>query len=281
MSGTNSTKALDDIRYLMSSKLSTKADVEKMSKSLGVSIPTIYRYKKNPEWMPFGIYLEIRKYFEKQFTSPDYILPSESDFIEAEERRLIFERNCADGERYTITPVFSVTCEIEEVTRAITSFDYPQFTQQLDDFLKIRSQRRKVFESGVYKSYELIDASKYRDFYLGVNRFKCLSPKVIKDQILYLIETTQLAHVDRRIYLFNTPELPVISCYRVDTKAKKFLKCLIRADDFIAEFTDEEDSKNTDELQKTFNKFFSTPTNLSEKKEVIAFLENPLKFPLF
>lgn len=273
--------ALDEIRRLMEVKLATKAEVVKIAEAIKMSVPTIYRYKKNPKWIPLGISVEILKYFEKQSTAPNYVLPGESDFVEAEERRLIFEKNCEGGERYVVAPVFPVTCEIEEVTRKITAFDYPLFADQLEAFVKIRSQRRKVFESGIYKSNELIDASKYRDFYLGVNRFKCLSAKIIKEQIDFLIKTTELDHVDRRIYLFNTPELPVVSCYNVDTKANRFLKCLVRADDFIAEFFDTEDSKNTDELLRTFKKYFSAPTNLSKKEDVIAFLENPMKFPLF
>lgn len=272
---------LDSLKHLLHSRLSTKVEVKQLADNVGLSVPTVYRYKKEPEIIPYGMYLKIKKYFNQLENTPDYILPSPDDFVLAEERRLFFEQECAGGERYVVTPVFSVTCETEEFTKLITSYDYPEHHDLLDKFVKIRQKRRAVFESGVYNSYELIDATKYRDFFLGVNRFVNLSRKDIDKQIDYLVKSTGFDHVDRRIYLYATPELPTVSCYKVKTYEKDILKCIVRNDDFVQEFTDETSTENTNELFEMFNKYFYWETNLKNKEDVIRFLRNPMIFPMF
>lgn len=273
---------IDSLKLLFNSKLSTKSDVERLCEKIGISVPTMYRYKKEPELVPFGIYLKIKKFFNQLENVPDYVLPSSRDFITAEERRLSFEQACANGERFAVTPIFTVTCEIEEFTRAITMIDYPDINESLmNKFIKVRQNRRKEYEKGIYNSYELINAAVYRDFFLGVNRFASLSRKCIDKQIEYLISTMSFDHVNRRIYMFNTPELPIISCYKARTRGKDMLKCILRADDFVAEYSDDNNAINANELLAMFEKFFEWPTNLKEKDDVIRFLRNPMTFPMF
>ena len=273
---------LDSLKMLFNNRLSTKAEVEKLCEKVGLSVPTVYRYKKEPELIPYGMYLKIKKFFTQLENTPDYILPSPDDFIRAEERRLSFEQACANGERFVVTPMFTVTCEIEEFTRAITTFDYPEITDDLmDKFVKIRQNRRKEYDKGNYKSYELIDATKYRDFFLGVNRFVSLSRKCIEKQIEHLISTMDYENVERRIYLYNTPELPIVSCYKVKTREKDILKCIIRADEFVAEYSDEKNPIPANELYKIFLKFYEWSTNIKEKNDIIDFFKNPMRFPMF
>ena len=273
---------LDNLKQLLNSRLSTKADVEKLSESVWLSVPTIYRYKKEPELIPYGMYLKIKKYFNQLENVPDYVLPSPNDFIIAEERRLCFEQACTNGERFVVTPTFSVACEIEEFTRAITIFDYPDLTENLiDKFITVRQNRKKEYEKGKYISHELINAAQYRDFFLGVNRFASLSRKCIDKQIEYLVSTMTFDHVNRHVYLYNSPELPIVSCYQVKTRVKDMLKCVLRADEFVAEYTDETNPTNAKELLKMFMKFFNWSTNLKDKNEVILFLKNPMTFPMF
>lgn len=273
---------LDSLKQLLNSRLSTKADVEKLCDNIGLSVPTVYRYKKEPELIPYGMYLKIKKFFNQLENSPDYVLPSPDDFVIAEERRLSFEQSCTNGERFVVTPIFTVTCEIEEFTRIITESDYPDISQgTMDRFIKVRQSRRKVYERGAYVSHELINAAVYRDFFLGVNRFASLPRKCIDKQIEHLITTMMFEHIERRIYLYNTPELPVISCYKVKTREKDLLKCVIRVDDFVVEYTDEKNPTNANELLKSFQKFYDHPTNLRDKDVVIQFLRNPMVFPMF
>lgn len=273
---------IDSIKMLFNSRLSTKIDVVNLCSSIGLSVPTMYRYKKEPENIPYGVYLKIKRYFNQLENAPDFILPSPNDFIIAEERRLSFEQACSSGERYVVTPVFTVTCETEDFTRAITEIDYPDISNSLlEKFLKIRQNRRREYEKGTYFSNELINAAVYRDFYLGVNRFSSIQRKCIEMQIEHLISTMALKNVNRRIYLYCTPELPTISCYKVKTRKKEILKCIIRADDFVTEYTDEKHHSHATELLKAFQKYFEWPTNIIDRDEVIKFLRNPMLFPLF
>lgn len=79
--------------------------------------------------------------------------------------------------------------ETEEFTRAVAKYDYPEATdEQIENLVKIRRKRCVVYKKGEYKSFELIDASKYRDFYLGVNRFSMLSQECINRQVDELVK---------------------------------------------------------------------------------------------
>ncbi len=270
------------IKELLNSSLTTKAETQKLSNNIGVSVATMYRYKKEPELIPFGILLKIKGYLGRPVNSPDYVLKSPSDFVIAEERRLSFEQSCSGGSRYVITPIFSVNSETEDFTRTVTRFDYPDAPDcQIENLVKVRRKRCGVYKKGEYKSFELIDANKYRDFYLGVNRFSMLTRECINQQIEELVKSTMFPNVDRRIYLFNTPELPVVSCYEVDTRKKAFLKCIVRADDFVAEYTNENSPDSATEIKNMFMRFYETKTNLKDPEDVIDFLRNPMKYPLF
>lgn len=267
---------LDELKQMLNTRLSTKAEVSSIAKVLQISVPTMYRYKDAPEKIPYGVYLQILKYFKFSDRRLEEVHSSDSKFIEAEQRRLEFEKLIAGGERRTVTPVYSVNCEIEEVTVALMQIDYPEYLHLTNQFIKIRSLRRKEYEKGLYESYEIIDASKYRDFYLGVNRYSVLTKDVIEKQIDYLVKTMSFSHVHRRIYLYNTPELPVVSCYYNRTPKKELRRSLVRADDFVAYV----DDKESDDLLEIFNRFFHR-ADLHEVEDVSSFLKNPMKFPLF
>lgn len=267
---------LDELKQMLNTRLSTKADVANIAEVLQISVPTMYRYKDAPEKIPYGVYLQILKYFKFSDRRVEEVHSNDSKFIEAEQRRLEFEKLIAEGERRTVTPVYSVNCEIEEVTIALMQIDYPEYVHLTEQFVKVRNLRRKEYEKGLYESYEIIDASKYRDFYLGVNRYSVLTKDIIEKQIAYLIKTMYYPHVHRRIYLYNTPELPVVSCYYNRTLKKELSRSLIRADDFVAYV----DDKESDDLLDIFNRFFKK-AELTEIEEVVEFLKNPMKFPLF
>lgn len=267
---------LDELKQMLNTRLSTKADVSDIAEVLRISVPTMYRYKDAPEKIPYGVYLQILKYFKFSDKRLEEVHSNDSKFIEAEQRRLEFEKLISGGERRTVTPVYSVNCEIEEVTMALMSVDYPEYIHLTNQFIKIRALRRKEYEKGLYESYEIIDASKYRDFYLGVNRYSVLTKDVIDKQIDYLVKSMSFSHVHRRIYLYNTPELPVVSCYYNRTSKKELSRSLVRADDFVAYV----DDKEADDLLDIFNRFFER-AELYETEDVIDFLKNPMKFPLF
>lgn len=267
---------LDELKQVLNTRLSTKAEVASIAEVLQLSVPTMYRYKEAPEKIPYGVYLQILKYFKFSDKKVEETHSSDKEFIEAEQRRLEFEKLIAGGERRTVTPVYSVNCEIEEVTMALMEIDYPKYVHLTSQFLKIRSLRRKEYEKGLYESYEIIDASKYRDFYLGVNRYSVLDQKIIEKQIAYLVKSMSFPHVHRRIYLYNTPELPIVSCYYNRTPKKELCRSLIRADDFVA-YVDE---KESDDLLDIFNRFFNR-AQICEVADVISFLENPMRYPLF
>lgn len=267
---------LDELKQVLNIRLPTKEDVSNIAEVLKISVPTMYRYKDTPEKIPYGIYLQIIKYFKFTEKRLEEVHSSDEKFIEAEQRRLEFEKLIAGGERRTVTPVYSVNCEIEEVTRALMKVDYPQYIKFTDQFVKIRNLRKKEYEKGLYASYEIIDAAKYRDFYLGVNRYSVLDRFTIDKQIEYLVKSTSFSHVQRRIYLYNTPELPVVSCYYNRAQKKELSRSLVRADDFVAYV----DDKEADDLLKIFNRFFEK-AELYSTEDVIDFLKNPMKYPFF
>jgi len=116
---------LDELKQMLNTRLSTKAEVSSIAKVLQISVPTMYRYKDAPEKIPYGVYLQILKYFKFSDRKLEEVHSNDSKFIEAEQRRLEFEKLIAGGERRTVTPVYSVNCEIEEVTAALMQIDYP------------------------------------------------------------------------------------------------------------------------------------------------------------
>ena len=55
---------LDELKQMLNTRLSTKADVAQIAEVLQISVPTMYRYKDAPEKIPYGVYLQILKYFK-------------------------------------------------------------------------------------------------------------------------------------------------------------------------------------------------------------------------
>ena len=55
---------LDELKQMLNTRLSTKADVSDIAEVLQISVPTMYRYKDAPEKIPYGVYLQILKYFK-------------------------------------------------------------------------------------------------------------------------------------------------------------------------------------------------------------------------
>ena len=67
------------VKELLNSSLTTKADAQDLSDNIGVSVATMYRYKKEPELIPFGILLKIKEYLGHPINTPDYVLKSPND----------------------------------------------------------------------------------------------------------------------------------------------------------------------------------------------------------
>lgn len=123
---------LDELKQMLNTRLSTKAAVSSIANTLQISVPPMYRYKEAPEKIPYGIYLQILRYFKFTDKIVEEVHSNDSKFIEAEQKRLEFERLIAGGERRTVTPVYSVNCEIEEVTKALMKIDYPDYIHLTD-----------------------------------------------------------------------------------------------------------------------------------------------------
>src|SRR5262245_55532501 len=86
----------------------------------------MYRYKKDPESIPFGKLVELGQFLG--FPIGGTAAWSRADIIASERRRYELEGAVAanGGRRYITTPSFPVTCEVSDFTERLWDFDYGQ-----------------------------------------------------------------------------------------------------------------------------------------------------------
>ena len=134
-------------------------------------------------------------------------------------------------------------------------------------YASVRQKRQSLYLSGRYQSFELIVASCYRDFFERRGRFKGISDRIWTSQHQAIVETAALPHVHRRVYLRNTPELPVFTCYSTNS-------AVVRVDDFTVEFGG---PGVVSELVEIFIGYFEK-AEVRTDAEVRSFLESPISF---
>jgi hypothetical protein len=254
------------VKNLMNERLTTANLMNDAARKIGVSLATMYRYKSNPELIPLGKLISLCEHLG--FPLGGSITWSKNKVLQGERRRYELEKEIAEqefGKRYVITPSYTVTSELPEVTRQLWDYDYgTRYQELISDYIGLRQERCKLYQEGKYESFEIINGFCYKDFFYGQGRFKGLPKELRMKQIDSLIKSLEYPHVNRRIYLKATPELPIFSCFSTD-------KAVIRIDDFIVEFNNETIVK---ELVETYNTYYDT-ADIINKDQVKVFLQKP------
>jgi hypothetical protein len=255
----------ESVRNLLRERLTTADAMQQAAGSIGVSVATMYRYKSNPEGIPLGKLISLGKYLA--FPIAGSVTWSRTDIVAMERRRYQLEASVAGqtGRRYVVTPSFTANCEVPEFTKALWDFDYGTGNQHsLANYLELRSKRRELYEQGLYESFELVSGAGYADFFQRQGRFKGLSEQLMRRQLDELVRSLAYPHIHRRVYLKNSPELPIFSCYSSNV-------AVIRVDDFTAEFGGESVAR---ELVDIFKEYFDS-ADLKTVEEVRDFFLCP------
>ena len=250
------------VRNLLKDRLPTAELANEAAERIGVSVATMYRYKKDPQSIPFGKLVTLGKYLG--FPIGGSAAWSRSDVLASERRRYELEAGVAaiHGTRYIVTPSFTVTCELPEFTEQLWDFDYG--TRQRDvmtKYMDLRKQRCELYKRGAYESVEIFIGAGYEDFLHRRGRFRGVSEELRNKQLEQITRSLEYPHVHRRVYLKNTPELPIFSCYSTDI-------AVIRVDDFTVEFNGPDTAK---ELIEIFNEYYDG-ADLKTAEEVREFL---------
>jgi predicted DNA-binding transcriptional regulator AlpA len=255
---------ISNLQIQLIKALSTVKDVQDVSKSTGISVSTLYRYKNSPDKIPLGKAIKLGEHLG--FPIADQVVWTRSEFLKTEKRRLGLESQIDKGWRKVVTPAFTVLMQLPEVTKAIMEFELGEpWVTHHEEYLELRQKRQRVYLEGAYDSWELINGVSYLDFWLTKGRYRGIS-KVLRDrQIEKLIESLELDHISRRVYLEVTPELPILSCYSTG-------QSILRARNFKVEF---QGSSVRRELVNIFEDFYRSAA-LRTKFEVKNFLVNPI-----
>lgn len=242
------------------------AEMDKAAKVMEVSKATAYRYRKEPLDMPLRCFVSLVEFLKLPLDLS--VTLHQAELIEAEALRLKFEKGIAEASGYRIvtTPHFTVNCEVPEFTKAKFCAEYPEDKWDLmEQYLELRRERRELYLSGAYESFEIINGAAYLDFFLRKNLFEGLDETLWRKQHAEVVETQQLPHVHRYIYLRATPELPVILCYSSG-------ETILRFDEITINLSDDHflRAKQTLENYKRNSKY-------NEPRDVRDFLVNPLR----
>lgn len=250
------------VKSLLRDRLPTAELAQEAAARIGVSLATMYRYKKDPQSIPFGKLVTLGEFLG--FPIGGSAAWSRSDALASERRRYELESAVAAirGRRYIVTPSFTVTCEVPEFTEQLWDFDYG--TRQHETrpkYLEVRNQRCEVYRRGSYESVELFIGAGYQDFLHRRGRFQGVSEAMRDRQLEQIVLSLEYPHVHRRVYLKNTPELPVFTCYSNDI-------AIIRVDDFTVEFNGPDTAR---ELVEIYNEYYDN-ADLKTVDEVREFL---------
>lgn len=253
---------IDIVKNLLKDRLTTAELASEAAERIGVSVATMYRYKKDPESIPFGKLVALGKYLGFPIGGSAAWL--RADMVASERRRFELESSVGaiGGRRYIVTPSFAVTCELPEFTKTLWDFDYGDRQRDaMTKYMALRQKRVELYESGAYESVEIFIGAGYQDFLNRRGRFKGISEDLQHRQLERIVRSLDFGHVRRRIYLKSTPELPIFQCYSNDV-------AVIRVDDFTVEFNGPETTK---ELVEIFDEYYDN-ADLKSVEEVREFL---------
>src|SRR5438046_2310711 len=113
------------IANFLRDRLQTTEQMQYAARLIEVSLGTMYRYRANPEAMPLGKLAKLADQFGLPIEGT--AAWSRTDLVQGERRRWEWEAKIAAvcGTRFTVTPVFTVNCELPEFTRKVWENDYP------------------------------------------------------------------------------------------------------------------------------------------------------------
>ncbi len=234
------------IDNFLNQRLSTRKAVEEAASIIGVSTATMYRYKANPEMISLGQICKL----SHQLGLPlaEGAVWTDANILSAERRRLELESEVAKnlGTRLITIPAYTVNDEIPEITKLLLLEDYGADAKRFDaELLGVRAERRRLYESAAYESWELWNGFGYRDFLNGRGRYRSIPADLRQAQSAILIETSKRPNVHRFVYTAHTPELPMFGCHTPPGVA------LVRVDDIHLEF---QDSQLVKSFEETFEK---------------------------
>lgn len=257
----------DIVQALMKERLPTAERMREAANKLGVSLATLYRYKSDPSAIPFGKLIVLSQHLN--FPMEAAVTWAREDVVQGERRRLELEQRICEcgGWRCAVTGSYTVNAELPDVTKFLWERDYGRRKRnEIGEYVDIRAERSSLYFSGGYRSREIISAEAYRDFFNKRGRFTGLPERLRKAQVASLLKAAQLKHVDLRVKVRSTPEMPPVVCYSNHT-------AYLRIDDLKLEFAGKEVAAD---LARIVSGFFDE-AELSTKSDVLAFLSDPTR----
>lgn len=249
------------IKTFLAERLTTKEEVARAARAVGVSTATLYRYKSNPEDMGLGVLAKLKDILGLPLENG--AAWSKARVIDTERRRLQLEEAAAkaSGARYTTVAPYTVNSEIEEVTQILLRVDYGTRAPAMEqDLIDVRRKRAELYNAGAYESWEIWDGYGYADFFHGRGRFGGIDEAMRRRQVAAFIESSRHPKRRRFIYRSHCPTLPMFGCYQPQGTA------LIRVDDVHFEF-------QAPELVSSLRETFDDLLNQCSTKTLEQFIE--------
>lgn len=253
------------ISNFLNQRLSTRKSVEEAAKIIGVSAATMYRYKASPEMISLGQICKLSQQLGLPLAGG--AVWTDASIMSSERRRLELESDVAKnkGKRLITIPAYTVNDELPEITKLLLLEDYGVDASRFDtELLNVRAERRRLYESDNYESWELWSGLGYQDFLNGRGRYRSIPADLRQTQIEKLIETSKRPNIHRFVYLAHTPELPMFGCHDPAGVA------LVRIDDIHLEFQDVQLVKS---FEGTFEKLRRASAT-SSVEQFITFLRD-------
>ena len=156
------------IGNFLNERLTTRKAVEEAADIIGVSTATMYRYKSNPDAISLGQICKLSQRLGLPLANG--AVWTQDSILGSERRRLQLETELAkeNGTRLITIPAYTVNDELPEITRMLLQEDYGAEAKRFDaEVLGIRAERRRLYESGRYESWEIWNGYGYLDFLSG------------------------------------------------------------------------------------------------------------------
>lgn len=254
---------LELIGSFLNDRLATRKAVEEAAEVIGVSAATMYRYKANPDAISLGQICKLSQRLGLPLAGG--AVWTQESILGSERRRLQLETELAKagGTRLITIPAYTVNDELPEITRLLLQEDYGAEAKQFDaEVLGVRAERRRLYESASYESWEIWNGFGYLDFLNGRGRFRSIPADLREAQIQKFVESSGRSNVHRFVYMNHSPDLPMFGCHSPPGVV------LVRVEDIHLEF---QDRHLVGSFEETFDKLRRSAT-ISSPEQFTAFV---------
>ena len=252
------------IGNFLNERLTSRKAVEEAADVIGVSIATMYRYKSSPDAISLGQICKLSQRLGLPLAHG--AVWTQDSIVGSERRRLQLEIELAKtgGTRLTTIPAYTVNDELPEVTQLLLQEDYGAKAKRFDaEVLAVRAERRMLYESGKYVSWEIWNGYGYLDFLNGRGRYRSIPAELRQAQIDQFVASSSRTGVHRFLYLTHSPELPMFGCHTPPGIV------LVRVEDIHLEFQ----TRNlVQSFEETFEALRRRTSAMSAIEQFVTFL---------